>query len=316
MRLSGSRLSIFTAMLLLAPAMSAFGGGSTPHEMLVTIAREQDTLAPGTAFRVGIEVGAPRSERALRHSVTLPNGSIALLQKNPDDHGYWAKMDFPSLAAMQAALNGTWTVSLADEIESTSTFELNAAALGESSFFASPEVVSPLEGGGGIPANLAFFWNAPVSGPFPPYLVNTWIDHLVYGPGPSDLLPPDATAWDPNGCMPAGPIMFGLAYIVPIDTALLTPFTVHRGNVEWLTPKYAPPGYPAGTPLVALAGETRRYFDLLGPDPIADLNCDGNVNGADLAFVLGSWGTPDSDINGDGNTDGADLALVLGSWTG
>jgi hypothetical protein len=48
----------------------------------------------------------------------------------------------------------------------------------------------------------------------------------------------------------------------------------------------------------------------------ADLTGDGEVNGADLAFVLGSWGTNDSpaDFNGDGDVDGADLAVVLGAW--
>ena len=51
------------------------------------------------------------------------------------------------------------------------------------------------------------------------------------------------------------------------------------------------------------------------PDP-ADINGDGIVDGADLARVLGAWGTdgPGGDVNGDGIVDGADLALVLASW--
>lgn len=47
----------------------------------------------------------------------------------------------------------------------------------------------------------------------------------------------------------------------------------------------------------------------------ADLNSDGVVDGADLAIILGAWGTSDADLDGDGTTNGADLALVLGSWT-
>lgn len=47
----------------------------------------------------------------------------------------------------------------------------------------------------------------------------------------------------------------------------------------------------------------------------ADLNCDGVVNGMDLAIVLGSWGTPAADLNNDGTTDGFDLAVVLGAWS-
>lgn len=50
-----------------------------------------------------------------------------------------------------------------------------------------------------------------------------------------------------------------------------------------------------------------------------DLNDDGLVNGADLAIVLGNWGSCvgcPADINNDGVVDGADLAIVLGNWTG
>ena len=47
-----------------------------------------------------------------------------------------------------------------------------------------------------------------------------------------------------------------------------------------------------------------------------DFNGDGIVDGADLARVLGAWGTdaPGGDLNGDGIVDGADLALVLANW--
>ena len=52
----------------------------------------------------------------------------------------------------------------------------------------------------------------------------------------------------------------------------------------------------------------------------ADLTDDGNVDPADLAVLLGTWGSCDppaacdADINGDGLVDPADLAIVLGSW--
>ena len=52
---------------------------------------------------------------------------------------------------------------------------------------------------------------------------------------------------------------------------------------------------------------------------VGDIDGNGLVNGADLAIVLGSWGTCAgcaADINGDGVADGADLAIVLGNWTG
>lgn len=47
-----------------------------------------------------------------------------------------------------------------------------------------------------------------------------------------------------------------------------------------------------------------------------DLNGDGEVDGADLAILLGNWGgRGDPDINCDGEVDGADLAILLGNWS-
>lgn len=49
---------------------------------------------------------------------------------------------------------------------------------------------------------------------------------------------------------------------------------------------------------------------------LAELTGDGVVNSADLAALLGAWGTagPVADLNGDGVVNGADLALLLGDW--
>lgn len=50
----------------------------------------------------------------------------------------------------------------------------------------------------------------------------------------------------------------------------------------------------------------------------ADLNLDGQIDGVDLAMVLGSWGACaacPADIDGNGVVDGVDLALVLGAWS-
>ncbi len=48
-----------------------------------------------------------------------------------------------------------------------------------------------------------------------------------------------------------------------------------------------------------------------------DVNCDGEIDGADLGLLLGSWGPCGgcpADINGDGQVNGADLGLMLGAW--
>jgi hypothetical protein len=46
-----------------------------------------------------------------------------------------------------------------------------------------------------------------------------------------------------------------------------------------------------------------------------DLNGDGAVDAADLAILLGAWGTSGpGDLDGDGVVDAADLAILLGAW--
>ena len=61
--------------------------------------------------------------------------------------------------------------------------------------------------------------------------------------------------------------------------------------------------------------------DLVGPGPEdflcpGDLDLDGDVDGADLSTLLGSWGAAGdaADIDGDGIIGGSDLSLLLGSW--
>lgn len=58
----------------------------------------------------------------------------------------------------------------------------------------------------------------------------------------------------------------------------------------------------------------KAYVFILGSP--ADIDRDGDVDGADLAILLAAWGTaqPASDLNGDGNVDGADLAVMLAVW--
>jgi len=54
-----------------------------------------------------------------------------------------------------------------------------------------------------------------------------------------------------------------------------------------------------------------------GPEcDLADLDCDGVVDGADLGILLNLWGSDDelADLNGDGVVDGADLGILLNAW--
>ncbi len=64
-----------------------------------------------------------------------------------------------------------------------------------------------------------------------------------------------------------------------------------------------------------LNGTTEGAFLATFDDPTGpDLNGDGRVDGADLAILLGAWGTAGADLTGDGTTSGADLAILLGAW--
>lgn len=50
---------------------------------------------------------------------------------------------------------------------------------------------------------------------------------------------------------------------------------------------------------------------------MGDFNCDGIVDGADIADLLGAWGACigcAGDIDGNGSIDGVDLAYTLGNW--
>jgi len=99
-----------------------------------------------------------------------------------------------------------------------------------------------------------------------------------------------------------------------------------------------------GTDLFALGGD---YDALFGPDPAAgpfdhwenmhglvqsgeytialqgaayvsvcpaDFDGDGDIDTADLLFLLAAWGTPDGDVDGDGDTDTSDLLALLAAW--
>ncbi|MFO0826944.1 MAG: M12 family metallo-peptidase [Phycisphaerales bacterium] len=62
------------------------------------------------------------------------------------------------------------------------------------------------------------------------------------------------------------------------------------------------------------SGSVTLSCGTVAPPCPADLNHDGKVDGADLATLLGAWGTNGADLNGNGTTDAADLAVLLGAW--
>jgi hypothetical protein len=88
-----------------------------------------------------------------------------------------------------------------------------------------------------------------------------------------------------------------------------------------------PVRYPANVPdsagnlhVIYERGEYGRetdkdvYYIRLPSDCPADFDGDGDVDTADLLYLLGAWGTPDGDVDGDGDTDTADLLALLAAW--
>jgi hypothetical protein len=73
-------------------------------------------------------------------------------------------------------------------------------------------------------------------------------------------------------------------------------------------------GEPRFVDFNAAPGE--QFFTIPGaPVPcVGDFDGDGDVGGADLAILLGGWGSGTGDLDGDGTTGGADLAILLGAW--
>jgi hypothetical protein len=80
-----------------------------------------------------------------------------------------------------------------------------------------------------------------------------------------------------------------------------------------------PAGLLANEPLEEPYGEFRLALlirNFAAPQP-ADLNNDGVVNAADLALLLGVWGSSGgpADLDGDGTVGAGDLAVLVGAWT-
>ncbi|MBL9147848.1 MAG: dockerin type I repeat-containing protein [Phycisphaerae bacterium] len=94
-----------------------------------------------------------------------------------------------------------------------------------------------------------------------------------------------------------------------VDGSSATP--IIAGLTSW-----AVLGADGSTIPLALEVDRRVLLQHLPPTNCpADLNCDGVVDAADLAILLGSWlGSGAADLNGSGEVLADDLAILLGEW--
>ncbi len=136
--------------------------------------------------------------------------------------------------------------------------------------------------------------------------------------GPDDVL---GTLDDDVSLMPGSPcIDAGDNSALPFDdfdldedadTAELLPIDL-AGNTRRFDDPDTPDTGLGDAPIVDIGA---YEFVILAPPCPSDINGDGQVNGADLATLLGLWGgAGDADLNGDGIVNGADLATLLGNW--
>ncbi len=76
---------------------------------------------------------------------------------------------------------------------------------------------------------------------------------------------------------------------------------------------------PDGKQVTIPAPQGKHFSFTLTDGSPADLNGDGDIDGADLGLLMGSWGECSgcaADLSGDGAVAGDDLGILLSGWTG
>lgn len=123
-----------------------------------------------------------------------------------------------------------------------------------------------------------------------------------------------------DGTSFSSPFAAGVAALVLSINPALSPDQVNDIMAQSAKDRGAP-GYDTdfGWGLVDAHAAVVAAQATTAPPCPADLSEDGQVDGADLAIVLGAWGTFGEpgivgDVDGDGTVTGTDIAVVLGNW--
>jgi hypothetical protein len=243
----------------------------------VSLSRIDDHLFPTSEFAMDMTLIVEESGVT---SVSAVAGTEALtFEEDTPGSGEWELVeepDYADLAALQAAVNGTWTVTVAGTTPSTSTFKLDAAALVQGDFLAVPTNMSPAHGTTGVSSTATLSWSDNTGVTVPYALAVEYDGDAGFDEALSVLdlgildIPITATSWQPSNPMPVGPIEYGVFYAdvdLPVLATTISALQVTSGSITWGAAGFAPAGYPAATPFLVLGAESIVVFTV--PEPTA-----------------------------------------------
>jgi hypothetical protein len=249
-----ARIVCFIALTAAAPSLHAIEINSI--NLLAT--RISDDTLPGQQFRLEVDVNIP----GIAGVTGVTAGSMTLEQ---DGGSEWSgQINFSSLSNLQSQTNGTVDISVSGANPGSSAFTFNANALEDSDFFATPAVLNPLSSATVSPKTV-FSWTAPggISSGNAVFVdaggnESDQADDSILG-----ALTLNSTSWTAPNVLDLGQGRFQVGYYDLSHGDLVSALT---GTIAWGDSPDSPAGYPAGTPLMVVGGETRVSFNVV-PEP-------------------------------------------------
>jgi hypothetical protein len=245
-------------------------------QMIVVAERADDVFTPASEFLLGVNVILDDAAAADLTSITAAFGGT-VLPLVQEDFGEWeGETEYADFAALEAAIGGIWTVTLAGgALASTNTFMFDTSSLTDADFFATPTNLSSGDGETGVAADVVLSWDDPTG---PSLRTPAALIVLVEGNTTDqeannlvDMLDPnyialDATMWDPLDDLETGPTEFAIFYADADDSFVSAIDVTPPGAIVWRPPDFFPI-YPIDKPFLALASETIVEFSV--PEPSA-----------------------------------------------
>jgi hypothetical protein len=256
-------MALLISLCLSSAAMAA--------SVVLVLLRSDDSLNPSAPFQASIDVDLSDVTEVTGVTVTIGSTPYLLGDFGGGVWGNEVGFVFASLAAMQTALNGEWTIDIGGTYSSTSTFTLTTTSLVEGDFYPTATDLFPADGATGVPADTAISWTDP-TGPITPYALHVgvesnegglWQEALSLLPGEISVT---ATTWQPPSALSAGSNESEVTYVDVDETLVTIPLVVTSGSITWSASDFAPSGYPAATPLILMGSQTVVQFTVL-PEP-------------------------------------------------